>query len=326
MQSDEIVWAVINHQFCSFKARLPGQNGKAGKSAKRSGNAGGNSQVRTFCKHPDSLTGLCGRAMCPLANSRYATVRTDDRGRIHLRIKEIERSHLPSQLWREVLLPTSVKEAIAKIDTELAYWPRAMRNRVKQRLLRLRQVQLRSRKLLQKREREGGQVLVTDPKKVARRERKREAMAERAAEVDVAVKSELLERLRQGTYGSIYNLDAAFDKVVAQERADQEPVDQDEEESGEFSSGEEEREYEYEEEDSSAEELFVGEVSSDEDGDDVEDLFVDLGPASAAARAAHKRTAAASGSSMVRAAKRRRHVEIEVETEQREEEREAATD
>jgi protein MAK16 len=322
MQSDEVVWAVINHQFCAFKATLPGANKKTRKSASaRSGNAGPQSKLRTLCRHPDSLTGLCGRAMCPLANSRYATVKEDDQGKIYLRIKEIERSHLPKELWRQILLPRNLKEATAKIDIELAYWPRAMRNRVKQRLVRLRQVQLRSRKLLQKRERQGGQTLVTDPKKIARRERKRESMAERAAEIDVAVKSELLERLRQGTYGSIYNLDAAFDKVVAQAREDQEPVDADEEyDSDDSQFDSQELEYEDEEEDEG--DLFVADLSSDEEGD-VEDLFEDLGPTSASASAAAgdakgKRpagAAASSGSSIRRSAKRRRHVELEVERE-----------
>lgn len=302
------MWQVINHQFCAFKASLPGQNRKGFRhhAAKSSGNAGSKSGIRTFCKHPDNVTGLCSRVSCPLANSRYATVKDDD-GVMKLRIKEIERNHLPNRMWREIKLKDNLQEALTQINVELAYWPRSQTMRVNQRLVRLRQVQLRTRKMIQRRERQGGQTLVTDPKKVLRRERKRETKALRAAEIDTAVKTELLNRLRQGTYGNIYNLDEAFDKLQEQPEEEQEPVS-DEYDSEEIDSEEYELEEELEKEGDDA--LFVEDYgSSDSDEGDVEDMFVDLGPAASSAR---KRRTSSGGSQRPL---KRQHVEVELETE-----------
>jgi len=62
-------------------------------------------------------------------------------------------------------------------------------------------------------------------KKVERRERSREARAEKVALIENKIKKELLERLKQGTYGEIYN----FDEKVFSAVLDEEGIENEEE-------------------------------------------------------------------------------------------------
>lgn len=81
MQHDDVIWQIINHNFCSFKTKL--------------------AQERTFCQNPYNVTGLCLKSACPLANSRYATIREED-GVCYLYMKTIERAHTPKKLWEKI--------------------------------------------------------------------------------------------------------------------------------------------------------------------------------------------------------------------------------
>ncbi|KAI9709114.1 MAG: hypothetical protein M1820_003560 [Bogoriella megaspora] len=182
MASDEIVWQVINQQFCSFKLKT--------------------TKDRTFCRNEHNVTGLCLRQSCPLANSRYATVRANEAtGALVLYMKSIERAHLPSQWWEKITLPKNYTQALDIIDKNLMHWPKFLVHKCKQRLTRLTQVQMRIRHIAKEERRLGEKVVPRLAPKIRKREEVRERKAEAAAKVERAIERELVERLRSGAYG-----------------------------------------------------------------------------------------------------------------------------
>jgi protein MAK16 len=160
------------------------------------------SKEQNFCRNEYNLTGFCNRQSCPLANSRYATVRPDpETGALCLFIKSPERTHLPSKWWEKIRLPNNYEKALAQIDEKLIYWPKFYIHKCKQRLTRLTQVAIRQRRIAKEEERLGEKLVPKLAPKIRRREETRERKAESAAKVERAIERELIDRLRSGAYG-----------------------------------------------------------------------------------------------------------------------------
>jgi len=202
MQNDDMIWSVINQQFCSFKSKI--------------------AQERTFCRNEMNVTGLCLRSACPLANSRYATIKEDD-GRIFLYLKTIERAHSPKNLWEKIRLSRDYGKAMEQLEEHLEYFPKYLQHRNKQRLTKINQYLIRMRKIALKVK----PKLVGIHKKIERRESRREEKAVKAAKLETAIEKELLGRLSQGAYGDIYNFpETEWMKALEQKESEYEGNEQ----------------------------------------------------------------------------------------------------
>jgi protein MAK16 len=205
MASDEIVWQIVNSQHCSRP------------DVARCADPSRTPQKQSFCRNEYNVTGFCSRQNCPLANSRYATIRSDPAtGRLYIYIKSVERAHLPNKWWERIRLPSNYTKALELIDERLQYWPKFLVHKCKQRLTRLTQVAIRTERLAREEERLGERVVPKLASKVRRREQTRERKAEAAAKVERTIERELMERLRSGAYGEkpINVEEAIWNKVL----------------------------------------------------------------------------------------------------------------
>jgi len=179
---------------------------------------------------------------------------------------------MPNKWWERIRLPSNYAKSLEVIDEHLIYWPKFLVHKCKQRLTRLTQVAIRTRRLAREEERLGERLIPKLASKVKRREEVRERKAEAAAKVERAIERELVERLRSGAYGDrpLNVEEAVWKKVLRSLEKDGEGIREEDLDEGIEDEDEADKEYEYEEEGVGQVE-YVSDLESDSDAD-VDDL------------------------------------------------------
>lgn len=173
---DRKIWESIgNKKNCSFKI---------------------DTKLDTLCRNKYNVSGVCSEATCPLANTKYATVRSIDEA-LYLFIKEPERSHMPKNVYEKIRLSDDYGRALQEIEEHLEFWDKEIIHKCKQRMTKLTEYHERIQYL-----REHGQKeYMVRKTKMNRREKIRALKALNTVNFEKEIGDELMMRLEAGIYG-----------------------------------------------------------------------------------------------------------------------------
>lgn len=172
---DRNLWdAIGNKKTCSFKI---------------------NTKLDTLCRNVYNVTGICNEFSCPLANSKYATVRCINE-ELFLFIKEPERCNTPKNMYEKIKLSDNYEEALKEIENNLEFWDKEVIHKCKQRMTKLTEYLERLAESKEQKE-----ELTVRKTKMNRREKIRALKALNSINFEKEIDEELMERLKSGIYG-----------------------------------------------------------------------------------------------------------------------------
>jgi len=173
---DRELWDTIgNKKKCSFKL---------------------DTKADTLCKNKYNVTGLCNEFSCPLANSKYATVRSVNE-EMYLFIKEPERCRTPATMYEKIKLSGDYKEALLEIERNLEFWDPEVIHKCKQRMTKLTEYHER----LEYVKEHGQKEYMVRKTKMNRREKMRALKGLNTLNFEKNIGEELMMRLEAGIYG-----------------------------------------------------------------------------------------------------------------------------
>lgn len=173
---DETLWKSIgDKKFCSFKKKT---------------------NVAILCRNKNNVTGLCNSFSCPLANTKYASVRVVDE-ELFLFVKEPERIYTPKEEYEKIKLSKNYEEALEQIEKELEFFNPKLIHKCKQRLTKL--VEYLER--LEHFKEHGRTEFMVRKRKMNKKEKLAALQCLEDLDFEKEIGEELMMRLESGVYG-----------------------------------------------------------------------------------------------------------------------------